>query len=51
MCIRDSDLTQFLTGHGYFQSYLKNVGKVYLQEYLYCAGATDGISLSFFVCD
>ena len=40
-------ITQFLTGHRYFQSYLKNVGKVESQECLYCPEASDNDSDSF----
>lgn len=43
-------LTQFLSGHGYFQKYLKTMGKAMSQECIYCPGITDDVEHTFFTC-
>lgn len=47
----DYYLTQFLTGHGYFRSYLGKIGKTETQECLYCLGVADDANHTFFACD
>jgi hypothetical protein len=44
-------LTQFLSGHGYFRSYLWRMRKVTSAECLYCPGSTDDAEHTFFACD
>lgn len=46
----DFYLTQFLTGHGYFRSYLRRMGKMDSEVCLYCAGEVDDAHHTFFVC-
>jgi len=43
-------LTQFLTGHGYFMSYLQKIGKVPSPTCLYCPGEVDDAEHTFFHC-
>lgn len=44
-------LTQFLTGHGYFRSYLKKIGKSADAKCLYCQNEEeDDVKHTFFVC-
>lgn len=44
-------LTQFLTGHGYFRSYLKKIGKSTDTKCLYCQNdEEDDVKHTFFVC-
>jgi hypothetical protein len=44
-------LTQFLSGHGYFRSYLFRMRKVTSAECLYCPGSIDDVEHTFFTCD
>lgn len=44
-------LTQFLTGHGYFRSYLFHMGRVQTAECKYCGHTRDDAEHTFFVCD
>lgn len=46
----DYYLTQFLTGHGYFRSYLHRMGKMDSGVCLYCANETDDAYHTFFLC-
>lgn len=43
-------LTQFLSGHGYFRSYLFRMRKVTSAECLYCPGSIDDVEHTFFTC-
>lgn len=44
-------LTQFLSGHGYFQAYLHKVEKTGSPECVYCGAESDSALHTFFVCD
>ena len=44
-------LSQILTGHEYFRSYLKRLESPSHQSALYCPGAADDVSHAFSVCD
>jgi len=43
-------LTQFLTGHGYFKSYLHRMGKTGSPDCTYCPGVPDDAEHTFFRC-
>ena len=43
-------LTQFLSGHGYFRSYLYRMGKVSSADCIYCPGMQDDAEHTFFNC-
>lgn len=43
-------LTQLLSGHGYFRSYLYKMRKTSSPECLYCPGQTDTAEHTFFAC-
>lgn len=43
-------LTQFLSGHGYFRSYLHRMGKAETTECPYCPGVLDDAEHTFFAC-
>lgn len=43
-------LTQLLTGHGYFRSYLYNMGKVGFNNCIVCTDERDDAKHTFFVC-
>lgn len=43
-------LTQFLSGHGYFRSYLHKMGKVNTPDCLYCVEREDNADHMFFTC-
>lgn len=47
----DYYMTQFLSGHGYFNSYLFKMGKVTSPDCKYCPGASDNAYHTFFQCD
>lgn len=44
-------LTQFLTGHGYFRSYLHNMKRVQTPNCKYCGHVRDDVEHTFFTCD
>jgi hypothetical protein len=44
-------LTQFLSGHGYFCSYLSNMGKVRSPGCIFCSADRDDAYHTFFVCE
>ena len=44
-------LTQFLSGHGLFQSYLSRMGKVVFPECVFCPDKQDNACHTFFDCD
>ena len=44
-------LTQFLSGHGFFQSYLFRMSKVGSPECVFCPGERDDAYQTFFDCD
>uniref|UniRef100_A0A1B6J232 Reverse transcriptase zinc-binding domain-containing protein n=1 Tax=Homalodisca liturata TaxID=320908 RepID=A0A1B6J232_9HEMI len=46
----DYYLTQFLTGHGYFKSYLNRMGKTGSPDCIYCPGVPDDAEHTFFRC-
>jgi len=46
----DYYLTQFLTGHGYFKSYLHRIGKTGSPDCTYCPGVPDDAEHTFFRC-
>jgi len=46
----DYYLTQFLSGHGYFLSYLYRMGKVASPDCIYCPGISDDAHHTFFIC-
>ncbi|BES90458.1 Reverse transcriptase (RNA-dependent DNA polymerase) [Nesidiocoris tenuis] len=43
--------TMFLTGHGYFRSYLKKIGKADSPRCLYCDAPAEDAEHTFFVCE
>lgn len=47
----DYYLTQLLSGHGYFRSYLYRMGKSASMDCLYCPGVPDDAEHTFFDCD
>ena len=44
-------LTQFFSGHGYFQKYLYRVGKISHPGCIYCPGEVDDSENTFFECN
>ena len=44
-------LTQFLSGHGYFQAYLHRIGKVPSASCMYCGTDADDAEHTFFKCE
>lgn len=44
-------MTQLLSGHGYFRSYLHKIRKAMSEECLYCPGEIDDACHTFFHCD
>lgn len=44
-------VTQLLSGHGYFRSYLHKVHKAETSDCMYCPGALDDACHTFFQCD
>lgn len=44
-------LTQFLSGHGYFQAYLHKIGKASSPNCRYCGPYRDDASHTFFSCE
>jgi hypothetical protein len=47
----DYYLTQFLSGHGYFRSYLNKIGKAPTADCVYCKNARDDAEHTFFACE
>lgn len=43
-------LTQFLSGHGYFRSFLKNIGKAENSKCTYCESNKENAHHTFFMC-
>lgn len=43
-------VTQFLTGHGYFRSFLKKIGKTENAQCVYCQIEDEDVNHTFFIC-